>query len=182
MPLYPSKDVAVVGAGGIYDGRGLVSALSMGCDAVWVGTRFVCSEEAGASLAHKEAIINAGYDDTIKTLIYTGRPLRIISNCYAKDWEENKLNEMKDLLKKGTIPYTADVMKYQALKKKENNDQLSMSYVKSYNEGVPKLSGQVAASINDIKPAKDIVEDMMREALDVIKENVQKIKVIQSKL
>eukprot|EP01083_Nonionella_stella_P259424 885763_1 len=182
MTLYPDRNVSVVGAGGIYNGRGLVSALSMGCDAVWVGTRFVCSEEAGASLAHKEAIINAGYDDTIKTLIYTGRPMRIISNFYAKDWEDNRQEEMKQLLNKGTLPYMADVMKYQALRKKENNDQLSMSYVKSYNEGLPKLSGQVAASINEIKCAKDIVEDMMNEALCVIKENVKKIKAIRSKL
>ncbi len=67
MTLYPDRDVCVIGAGGIYNGRGLVSALSFGCDAVWIGTRFVCSEEAAASLQHKEAIIAAGFDSTMKT-------------------------------------------------------------------------------------------------------------------
>ena len=41
MTLYPQHQVPVVGAGGIYDGRGLAMALSFGCQAVWVGTRFV---------------------------------------------------------------------------------------------------------------------------------------------
>ena len=39
----------VVAAGGIFDGRGLAMGLTLGADAVWVGTRFVASAEAGAS-------------------------------------------------------------------------------------------------------------------------------------
>jgi len=182
MPLYPDRDVCVVGAGGIYNGRGLAMALSYGCEAIWVGTRFVCSEEAGASITHKEAIINAGYDDTMRSLIYTGRPLRVISNNYAKDWEENRKAEMKELLDAGTIPYTADVMRYNELKKKENNEKLAMSYAQSYTEGFPHLSGAVAASITDILPAKVIVDNMMKEALQVIKENAARVGQIRSRL
>ena len=182
MPLYPNNNVAVVGAGGIYNGRGVASALSYGCEAVWVGTRFVCSEEAGASLSHKEAILNAGYDDTMRTLIYTGRPLRVITNPYAKHWQDNRQAEMKELLKQGTIPYTADVMKYNALKKKENTEKLAMSYAQSYSEGFPHLSGAVAASINDVKSAKQIVDEMMSEAIQTIKDNAKRLTFIQSKL
>eukprot|EP01084_Bolivina_argentea_P219376 372089_1 len=164
-PLYPQHNVYVVGAGGIYNGRGVAMALSYGCQAVWVGTRFVCSDEAGASIQHKEAIINAGYGGTLKSLIYTGRPLRIIVNKYAKDWEENRKQEMKDLLANGTIPYTIDVSKMNEMRKKENSDKLAISYAQSYNDAIPHLSGQVAASINDIKPAKEIVDEMMKEAI-----------------
>merc|ERR1711862_459078 len=39
--------VLVVGAGGIFDGRGLAACLAMGCSGVWVGTRFIASPEAG---------------------------------------------------------------------------------------------------------------------------------------
>ena len=53
-------------------------ALCLGADAVWVGTRFVCAKEAGAPPRHQQAIINAGYHDTVRTLIYTGRPLRCL--------------------------------------------------------------------------------------------------------
>ncbi len=64
--------VYVVAAGGIFDGRGLAAALCWGAQAVWVGTRFVCAKEAGAPARHQQAIINADYHDTVRTLIFTG--------------------------------------------------------------------------------------------------------------
>ena len=70
--------VAVVGAGGIFDGRGMAAALSLGAEAVWVGTRFVASEEAGAGPMHRDSVVKADSDDTIRTLIYTGRPMRVL--------------------------------------------------------------------------------------------------------
>merc|ERR1711977_445024 len=69
------QQVAVVAAGGIFDGRGLAMAMSLGADAVWVGTRFVLSEEAGAPKIHKNMAVKATVHDTMRSLIYTGRPL-----------------------------------------------------------------------------------------------------------
>ena len=66
---------------------GMVSGV--GCfaaEAVWVGTRFVASVEAGAPKAHKEAIVSASYGDDIRTLIYTGRPLRVRKTPYVENW------------------------------------------------------------------------------------------------
>ena len=78
--------VLVVGAGAVYDGRGLAANLAWGAQAVWVGTRFVACEEAGAPPTHKKAIVDAGHEDFVRTLIYTGRPLRVIRNPYINDW------------------------------------------------------------------------------------------------
>ena len=78
--------VYVVGAGAVYDGRSLAANLSWGAEAVWVGTRFVASVEAGAPKAHKEAILTAGYEDAVTTLIYSGRPLRVRRTPYVEDW------------------------------------------------------------------------------------------------
>ena len=50
--------ILVVGAGGIFNGRGLASALSMGCSGVWVGTRFIASDEAGAGPTHKRRVVD----------------------------------------------------------------------------------------------------------------------------
>merc|ERR1712164_20195 len=63
-PLFKTP-VYVVAAGGIYDGRGLAMALSLGAQSVWVGTRFVASEEGGANKSHKAAVVKAGHHDTI---------------------------------------------------------------------------------------------------------------------
>ncbi|KAK5005277.1 hypothetical protein LTR60_006307, partial [Cryomyces antarcticus] len=59
----------VVAAGGISSGRSLASSLMQGAQGVWVGTRFVASEEAGCSRLHKEAVVSAGFDDTLRTLV-----------------------------------------------------------------------------------------------------------------
>ena len=59
------KPVYVVGAGAVYDGRWLAANLSWGAEAVWVGTRFVASEEASAPKAHKQAVLSAGYEDAV---------------------------------------------------------------------------------------------------------------------
>lgn len=80
------QPVYVIGAGAVYDGRGLAANLAWGAQAVWVGTRFVASVEAGAPKAHKESIVKAGHEDFARTLIYTGRPLRVIRTPYVDDW------------------------------------------------------------------------------------------------
>lgn len=49
------KDVIVIGAGAVYNGRSLAANLMWGAEGVWVGTRFVASVEAGAPKAHKDA-------------------------------------------------------------------------------------------------------------------------------
>lgn len=80
------KPVYVVGAGAIADGRGLAANLAWGAQAVWVGTRFVASEEAAGPRRHKELIVEAGWDDMVKTLIYTGRPVRVYKTPFVADW------------------------------------------------------------------------------------------------
>jgi NAD(P)H-dependent flavin oxidoreductase YrpB (nitropropane dioxygenase family) len=105
------EPIYVVGAGGVFDGRGLAMVLSLGAEAAWVGTRFVCSTEAGASPAHQQQIIKAGLEDTIRTITFTGRPLRVFKTPYIIDWETKRLAEMKDLTSKGIIPVHSDIEK-----------------------------------------------------------------------
>lgn len=83
---FTNKPVYVVGAGAVYDGRGLAANLSWGAEAVWVGTRFVASEESGASKRHKELLLSAGYGDLVRTVVLTGRPARLRRTPYYDDW------------------------------------------------------------------------------------------------
>jgi NAD(P)H-dependent flavin oxidoreductase YrpB (nitropropane dioxygenase family) len=80
------KPVYVVGAGAVYNGRGLAANLAWGAQAVWVGTRFVASIEAGAPPHHKDLVKKAGFGDTVRTLIYSGRPLRVFKTPYVAEW------------------------------------------------------------------------------------------------
>merc|ERR1712232_213023 len=98
--------VLVVGAGGIFDGRGLAMALTAGCSGVWVGTRFIASEEAGAGPHHKRSIVDGDYTDTVRTTIFTGRPLRIFKTPYVLDWQDNRSKEIIELQNNGVLPFT----------------------------------------------------------------------------
>jgi len=67
------RDVTVVAAGAMYRGSSLAAALMMGAQGIWVGTRFILADEAGAPKAHQEAVRTASYEDTVRTIIFTVR-------------------------------------------------------------------------------------------------------------
>lgn len=136
----------VVAAGGIWDGRGLASSLMQGAVGVWVGTRFVASVEAGCSSLHKEAVRTAAFEDTLRTLVISGRPLRVRMNDYIAGWEAQP-QEIKRLTDDGIVPLAKDM-----------DDGKDVD--------IPFLMGQVAAVIKDVKPAKEIVEEMVKEAVE----------------
>lgn len=143
------KPALVVAAGGISDGRGLASSLMQGAVGVWVGTRFVASVESGASQAHKESVVSAGFNDTLRTLVISGRPLRVRMNEYVKKWEDQP-EKIKELCDKGVVPFHHDM---------ENDVDVDM----------PFLMGQVAATVREIKPAGIIVAEMVKEAVEMLR-------------
>ncbi|KIK98824.1 hypothetical protein PAXRUDRAFT_30901 [Paxillus rubicundulus Ve08.2h10] len=106
------EPIVVVAAGSIAGGRSLAAALSYGAAGVWVGTRFVASEEAGAPPRHKELVLTAGYDDTIRTLIYSGRPMHVRKTPYVAEWESQPQQEIVELVFQGKIPHEVELEKH----------------------------------------------------------------------
>jgi NAD(P)H-dependent flavin oxidoreductase YrpB (nitropropane dioxygenase family) len=143
------KPAMVVAAGGIYNGRGLAASLMQGAQGVWVGTRFVAAAEAGCSKMHKEAVVSAGFEDTGRTLVVSGRPLRVKYNDYIKEWHARE-DEIKRLTEQGVVPLAQDM--------DEGKDV-----------DIPFLMGQVAGVIGEVKPAKAIVDEMVGEAVDMLR-------------
>jgi len=147
--LLKGSSALVVAAGGIYNGRSLASSLMQGAVGVWVGTRFVASTEAGCSQAHKEAVVSAGFDDTLRTLTVSGRPLRVKLNEWVAGWEARP-EEIKKLTEKGVVPIEKDM-----------EDGVDVD--------IPFLMGQVAGVVGEIKPAGAIVDEMVAEAAEMLK-------------
>jgi len=173
------KPVSVVAAGGIFDGRGLAMSLALGADAVWVGTRFVACAEGGAPKMHKESVVKAGVHDTHRSLIYTGRPMRIIKNEYSKNWEDNRSQELKELLNSGTIPSAFDQKLMEKKAKGEaQDDAVPVGITKAH----PWLCGQVAGAIHEVLPAKALVDEMVAGAAEILRSNAAKATFAMSKL
>jgi len=155
------QPIWVIGAGAVYDGRGLAANLVYGAQAVWVGTRFVASAEAGATRAHKAALLSADHGDVARTVIYTGRPLRVRRTPYVDDWEHNRQAEIKELTAKGIIPNEHEVDKHP-----EKSIQ-----------AVTFLMGDVAALIKDVLPARTIVDNMVNDAAKILQDRSKLVSV-----
>ena len=160
------ETVQVIAAGGIFDGRGLAAALSWGASAVWVGTRFIAAEEAAAPPRHQNAVLKAKAHETTTTLIYSGRPLRVYETPYVKDWN-SRAEEVKRLCAKGILPFKNHMDET----KKKNPDKLGELFIK----GFPFLMGQGAAGVHDIRTAKEIVEGMVSQAVEITRRNSSSI-------
>jgi NAD(P)H-dependent flavin oxidoreductase YrpB (nitropropane dioxygenase family) len=167
--------VQVVAAGGIHNGQLLAAALMMGASAVWVGTRFVLTEEAGAPEAHKEAVRTAGFDDNIRTVIFTGRPLRVRRNPYIENWETERAAEIRELTAKGTIPYEVDLDRVMSgdmkelpagLKVSQDSGEVDIDDV--MDQFRPFLMGKAAAVVRELKPAKEVVDEFVSDAAAAI--------------
>ncbi|KAK4137938.1 2-nitropropane dioxygenase [Trichocladium antarcticum] len=139
----------VVAAGGISNGRGLASSLMQGAAGVWVGTRFVASVEAGCSEEHKREVVSCGFEGTERTLVLSGRPLRMKTNDYIRKWHAQP-GRIQELCDKGVVPIEHD-------------------FDAGNEVDVPHLMGQVAGAINKIQPAGEIVDEMVAEAVEMLK-------------
>ncbi|KAI1437321.1 2-nitropropane dioxygenase [Xylaria sp. CBS 124048] len=139
----------VVAAGGIGNGRGLAASLVQGAAGVWVGTRFVASAEANCSEAQKHSVVDCDFDGTERTLVLSGRPVRMRTNAYIAKWHAQP-EKIRELCDKGIIPVEYD---------HEQGNEVD----------VPHLMGQVAGLIHKIQPAKEIVDEMVAEAVDMLR-------------
>lgn len=81
-------DVPVVAAGGVVDGPSLAAALVLGCDAAWVGTRFLASQEATVHQRARDAVLAMAVTDTVVTRAFSGKPMRVLGNAAVSAFEE----------------------------------------------------------------------------------------------
>jgi enoyl-[acyl-carrier protein] reductase II len=139
-------DLPLIAAGGIGNGRGLFGALALGAEGVQVGSRFAASEESSAHLHFKESILAAREGDTQLSLKQL-TPVRLLKN---KFYEEIAAAE-----RRGAGPEElASLLGSRRAKKGMFEGDL--------DNGELEI-GQVAALIEKIMPAGDIVRQMWQE-------------------
>jgi enoyl-[acyl-carrier protein] reductase II len=146
--------IPVLAAGSIVNGRGLAAALSFGAQGVWMGTRFIASEEANAAKAFKERILASGGTDTRITRCYSGKPMRVIANAYVEERERDPSNiqpfpqQMAESTRAGVFSYAGG------------------EAVDAERTCMP--SGQGVGGIEEILPAAEIVRRVIEEAEQTI--------------
>jgi len=148
--------IPVLAAGGIADGRGLAAALALGAKGVVMGTRFVTSREARATETYQNQILQARDEDTTVTKCYTGKTLRAIRNSYTEEWER-KVDQIKP------FPLQAVI----SLEKKVLSFVTTGEVLDTARECMP--CGQVCGMIKEVRRAGEIVEQIIREAEEVMR-------------
>ncbi|MEI8074082.1 MAG: nitronate monooxygenase [Bacteroidota bacterium] len=150
MVLIPAVKAAIkiplIAAGGIATGRQMLAAMILGADAVQIGSRFVCSEEASSHAAFKEAILASKEGDTqlsLKKLV----PVRLLKNPFAQAVQQAEKNG-------ASVEELATILGKSRAKKGMFEGDLQ--------EGELEI-GQVAALIHEIKPAAAIVAEIWND-------------------
>jgi enoyl-[acyl-carrier protein] reductase II len=138
--------IPLIAAGGIGTGRGMLAAMNLGADAVQIGSRFVASHESSAHQNFKNTVVDAKEGDTMLTLKEI-TPVRLIKNSFynqvAEAYQTGKsIEELKTLLGRG-----------RAKKGMFEGDLI---------EGELEI-GQISGLIHAIKPAEEIVTEILTE-------------------
>ncbi|MBI2861870.1 MAG: nitronate monooxygenase [Chloroflexi bacterium] len=150
-----SVKIPVVAAGGIVDGRGIVAAFAMGAVGVWVGTRFIATPEAGASLEYKQRLLAAAEGDSVWSTAYDGIGHRHLRNRIMELWEGHE-HEI--------LPYPLQRTAMHPL----------MTAAREHNlvDYMPLGAGQACGLIREMKSAGDVVREMAEEATRILKERL----------
>ncbi len=151
-----SKQVPVVAAGGLFDGRGLAASLALGADAVWIGTRFIATPEARAVNGYKEALVSSREDDTVISRSYTGKPCRVVRNEWTNHYEQNP-QEIKTFPQQAIASSQANV---------NHLGYPSGTQVDTSREFYP--AGQGAGAVKSLIPAGDLVNDIVAQAEKIL--------------
>jgi len=149
--------IPVIAAGGIVTGRQILAALMLGADAVQIGTRFIASTEAAGGADYKNAILNSEPEDIVLTRRISGTPASVINTPYIKKIGLD-LHPVEKFLR--SHPLTT---KYAKLARVFfGTKALELATEKTTWKTV-WTAGQGVGLIHDIKPAADIIEQMMKE-------------------
>ena len=157
MALVPqvadAVSVPVIAAGGIADGRQLCAAFALGACGVQVGTVLLASEECPIHDNYKQTVLKAGANDTVVTGRSGGAPVRVLKNKMAREYlrmekQNLPLEEMEKLtlgsLRRAVFDGDVDTGSF--------------------------MAGQVAGMIHEIKPLRQIFEELMAGYEQVRKE------------
>ncbi|MDT0643538.1 nitronate monooxygenase [Zunongwangia sp. F363] len=147
IPLVKEKlEIPLIAAGGIATGRGMLAAMVLGADAVQIGSRFVASNEASSHQKFKELVVNSQEGDTVLTLKELA-PVRLLKNKFYQD--------IQQLYRKN--PQKEELIKLLGRARAKRG-----MFEGDLEEGELEI-GQISGLIHEIKPAAEIVKEIIED-------------------
>jgi len=164
----------VVAAGGIADARGVVAALALGAEAVVMGTRFLATPEARAHEYYKRKLLQANEGDTVRTILFgfgwPNAPHRTLRTNFVQEWLGNEARGQESRPDEPVIGKTKIAGQEMPLLR-------FMGFPPNVDatgdfESMDLLAGQGVGLVNEIKPAGQIVREIIAEAERIISQRL----------
>ena len=161
MVLWPQMidavaPLPVLAAGGIGNGRQIEAALAMGAEGVWLGSRWLVSEEAHAEPAQRESYLSATSEDTIRSRSFTGKTARMLKNEWTEAWEREDTPEPLPMPLQGYLTFDA-VRRTSRYAGSGDCQKVAFNPI-----------GQVVGQINETESCRDIVFQLLTEYTDAL--------------
>ena len=142
----------VLAAGGVTTGTHIAAAIAMGADAVWCGTIWQATNESETEMYAKQKLVNAVIEDAVQSRATTGKPVRQVRSKWTEAWD---------------VPEAPDPlpMPLQPMLVAEIKQAIDDHHLEDWS-GPP--AGQGVGHITSIKPARQVIFDLMEEAQEVM--------------
>jgi nitronate monooxygenase len=147
--------IPVIAAGGVVDGRGLMTALALGASGVLMGSRFVVTRESMAPEVHKKSMLEQTSDTTVVMDTFSGRFARVLRNTFTEQYARSG------------APVLPFPLQYLA-----NADIRQEATAQGNGDYLPLWSGQGVGLIHDLPGAADVIEATIQEARSIMLERL----------
>ena len=132
-------DIPIIAAGGLVDGSGMAAVFAAGAEGIQMGTRFVSSKESPVHINFKNKIIDSGIDGTMVLNKKSKPVIRALKTELTNNINEKGVMDMSAMMNIKDLYFGGDM------------------------EAAPALSGQSSGLINEIKPVKQIIDEIIDE-------------------
>jgi NAD(P)H-dependent flavin oxidoreductase YrpB (nitropropane dioxygenase family) len=147
----------VVAAGGIASGRQIAAAMALGAEGVWCGSVWLTTEEAETQPVVKEKFLRAGASDTVRSRSLTGKPARMLRSAWTDEWDRRDAPDPLPMPLQGALIADAQRRIARSAASTAGAEQLANYFV-----------GQVVGRLDRVRPARQVVLDMVTEYADVV--------------
>ncbi len=148
----------VLAAGGIGNGRQIAAAMALGAEGVWCGSVWLTTDEAETHPAVKQKFLAATSRDTIRSRSLTGKPARMLRSAWTEEWERPDAPPPLSMPLQSALVAGAQARIGRAANKEGTGANRLANY----------FVGQVVGTMNQVRPARQVVLDMVTEYAEVV--------------
>jgi NAD(P)H-dependent flavin oxidoreductase YrpB (nitropropane dioxygenase family) len=148
----------VLAAGGIANGRQIAAAMALGAEGVWCGSVWLTTEEAETHPAVKQKFLAATSRDTTRSRSLTGKPARMLKSAWTEEWERPDAPPPLSMPLQSALVAGAQARIGRAANKEGTGANRLANY----------FVGQVVGTMNRVRPARQVVLDMVTEYAEVV--------------